>query len=80
MLNAPRKFVSMIRRALSIGVRAIAFIAATPALLMRTSSVLNRSRISLKSPSTAAASLTSTAQCVYRSCAIADAERPHPMT
>ena len=63
-LNAAMKFVSMTRRATSTGVSATAFMLATPALLISTSSVLKRCFRSRNRRSTAPASVTSRAQCV----------------
>src|SRR3954469_5987641 len=62
--NAARKFVSITRRATSTGVSAIAFMLATPALLMSTSSVLMRAFRSRNSRSTALSSVMSSSQCM----------------
>jgi hypothetical protein len=63
-LKAEMKFVSITRRATSTGVSATAFMLATPALLMSTSSVLKRCFKSLNRRSTAPVSVTSSVQCV----------------
>ena len=62
--KVPRKLVAMIRCAVSNGVRAIGFMLAMPALLIKTSRHRNRLLMSLNKRRTAGSSVTSRRACV----------------